>query len=280
MTERLLLYALVAVLLFLIAAQRALSFLSAPASAIEAGRRLEASLALVLAGDPPVAAARRVSDLLRLCHWPRSVKCYVNDGSGLAPDGLSMWPLDLLAKSSCYLALLLPWDVDLGEGWDLRVYQSLEGCAARGLYSCFVPGCSRARQCRQTPRACAPPQVVFPARGAALAIPDFRFALGPPGVIEKLALTWFPSFFAGLLAYPVPTLQLPLPKEGPFLAADPLPGVACDDHVPLSSRDATTLVALGALEGAPGLDPLIWELLFEEPAPYVRLPSDRQVLRR
>ena len=116
-------------------------------------------------------ALRRISALLRLCHWPGSVRCYAQ---GLrSSDSPSVWPLEFLEKSSCHQALLLPWGISLDESWDRHVYQAMRDKAPNALYSFLV-------RSRNDTRASAPPEIVFPSRKVALVVPDFRFALGAP----------------------------------------------------------------------------------------------------
>ena len=252
MAERSGLCALLVLLFFLLATRELLRWGASP----RGGRwRPGGSLALVIAGRPPKYALRRVSALLRLCHWPGSVRCYAQ---GLrSSDSPSVWPLEFLEKSSCHQALLLPWGISLDESWDRHVYQAMRDKAPNALYSFLV-------RSRNDTRASAPPEIVFPSRKVALVVPDFRFALGAPRAVAQLARGWFPSFFAGLVAYPWPTLPIAR-QDGLALALDP----QVYDEVSFTSADRATLLALGA-DGT-SLDPLIWELLFETPAPYVRL---------
>ena len=242
--------ALLVLLLFLLAAR---GLLRRGASPARAARRPGGALALVLVGRAPRYAARRAAALVRLCHWPESVRCYARDSASLG-DGPSVWPLELLEKSACPLAVLLPWDIDPVQSWDWHLCQALHGKKPGALYS------SRLRS-QHGARASAPPEVVFPSRAAGLVVPDFRFAAGPPRAVARVARGWFPSFFAGLLAFPWPTRHL-----ATTIAHD---SQAYGEE--LTSSDRETLLALGADGGGGGLDPLIWQLLFESPPPYLRL---------
>jgi hypothetical protein len=154
--------------------------------------------------------------------------------------------------------VLLPWDIDPVQSWDWHLCQALHGARPGAVYSSLL----RSRHAaRASARASAPPEVVFPSRAAGLVVPDFRFAVGPPCAVARLAGGWFPSFFAGLLVYPWPTLHLPV-----AVAHD---REAYGEEAQLTSSDRETLLALGADGG--GLDPLIWRLLFELPPAYARL---------
>ena len=219
-------------------------------------------LALVLVGVAPAGADHRLTHLLQLCRWPASVTCY-------SASGTDVQPIEALAASRCHVALLVPWDVDLLPEWDLRALLACEGQdVSQHVLSFTVPHCARVEQWR-APAAGQPPQLVSPARSQALAIPDFRFMLSSPVHLARVAEFWFASFFAGLLAYPVPTLDLLSTAGGREpLAVDPVDRAA--QATALTASERTTLVAGGVTSG---LHPDLWPLLFQEPVPWVRVPG-------
>jgi len=169
--------------------------------------------------------------------------------------------------------------------WDVIVRNNITDERSDDLFSILVPGCSRMFQDRFTTSLHVSElvEVVFPARGIALQIPDFRCVVGQPHAIRNLACNWFGSFFAGLLSYPSQTLPAQIPNEFRFLALDPVPGTGSEsERVEMTTTDVATLVALGIIgfDGAPApLHKEIWEYLFDDPAPYIRLPLGRQVLQ-
>jgi len=245
-----------------------------------ARRDREHRIALVLVGPHPLAADARIAAFLRLCRWPASVICFAQcDVAALGSASSPVWPVDLLATSRCTIGVMVPWDIDLASDWDCMATRALsDGGSPSALRSFYVPGSRRIERRRDSSReASPPPEVVFPADRVSLPVPDFRCAIGRPCSLAKLASNWFPSFFAGLLAYPLTTEHLA--QEGTALAADPVPGTGIDDWQPLSETDATTLTAL-AVTGVEGtaLDSFIWRLLLRKPAPYVRLPAARTLL--
>lgn len=250
------------------------------AGAQGARRDREHRIALVLVGPHPLAADARIASFLRLCRWPASVICFAQrDVATLGSASSPVWSVDLLATSRCTVAVMVPWDIDLGAEWDCTATRALsDGGSPSAVRSFYVPGSRRIERRRDSSKvASPPPEVVFPADGVSLPVPDFRCAIGRPCSLAKLASRWFPSFFAGLLAYPLATEHLV--QEGITLAADPVPGTGIDDWQPLSETDATTLTAL-AVTGGEGaaLDSFIWRLLLRKPAPYVRLPIGRALL--
>ncbi len=240
-------------------------------------------MALVLVGPPPPcarAARGRLTALVGRCRWPASVLCYTQPFDGAALD-VRLYPLEALADSPCGAAVAVPWDVDLAVDWDLCI----GGCFSPSstLHSFLVPGCARHDQGRrQAGEALPPPRVVFPARGRAVDIPDFRFVVGRPSELSRYARFWFPSFFAGLLACPLATHLLHVSDpQGPLPAYDPIPGTGCLDRQAITDSERTTLLLLG-LWGSPSdtcaLCPFVWGMLLESPSPYVQLSQGRRVL--
>ena len=245
-----------------------------------ARRDREHRIALVLVGPHPLAADARIAAFLRLCRWPASVICFAQcDAASLGSASSPVWSVELLATSRCTIGVMVPWDIDLGVEWDCTATRALsDGGSPNAVRAFYVPGSRRIERRRDSNKKTSPPpEVVFPADRVSLPVPDFRCAIGRPCSLAKLASNWFPSFFAGLLAYPLTTEHLA--QEDTTLAADPVPGTGIDDWQPLSETDATTLTALAVTGGGgAALDSFIWRLLLREPAPYVRLPAGRTLL--
>lgn len=243
-------------------------------------------VALALVGSPPSTTVMRcrLNAWLKASRWVASVVCYASTDATLQniESSVAMWPLRLLATSTCDLALVIPWDIDLGEAWDENVHRLIPS-ADDVCYSFYVPGCERLHHYRRDFRDCSvPPQLVVPSQNIALQIPDFRCVVARPHLIASYAEHWFPSFFSGLLTYPLETHVPSLPPQSAPLALDPLPGTGNTDVVTLTSEDSSTLLALGISNAQQTDSPLhwdLWRLLLQKPHIYVRLPSERTTLR-
>lgn len=239
-------------------------------------------LALVLVGRAPATAAiiqHRLSRWLNCAKWPKSIVCYATD-ENTSKHSLenSLWPLRHLAASACRLALVIPWDIDLCANWDnllqTGISESHDEC-----YSFCVPGCERMYQSRLSKnKATSLPLLTIRNLNLSFPIPDFRCLVGHPTIVAAYAKNWFPSFFAGLLVYPIKTTQLRL-ADDVSLAFDPIPGHAVRQSQEITPSDLATLMASGIPDaGQFNLDPFIWEILATRPSMHVRLPSDRVVL--
>ena len=258
--------------------------LSLPTIAAQSSPRGRVALALV--GSPPTATVMRcrLRAWLKASRWAASIVCYASADATVLDGGspVALWPLRLLASSTCDLALVIPWDIDLGQAWDENVH-SLIPSAADVCYSFCVPGCERLHHYRREFRDCGdPPELVVPSQNITLRIPDFRCVLARPHLVASYAEHWFPSFFSGLLAYPLAT-QLPsLSLRSTPLALDPLPGSGNADVVSLTAEDCSTLLALGISDRDAEDSPLhldLWSVLLKKPPIYIRLPSERTTLR-
>lgn len=182
-------------------------------------------LSLVLLNAPSAGRAARLAHLLGAARWPTHVE----------------------VDSTAGLVVAMDYDLEPLPRWDEIIWR---GARPGGLASFHVPELQRVERHRAQQRGL--PRIRF--GKTVLQVPDFRAFLGPGPMLEPLLAHWFPSYFWGLLAYP---LHIELCS---VFATDP---VGAGDGK-LRQRDATTLMALG-LSGL--LHESIWRRCLTLPAP-------------
>uniref|UniRef100_A0A6C0BZJ3 Uncharacterized protein n=1 Tax=viral metagenome TaxID=1070528 RepID=A0A6C0BZJ3_9ZZZZ len=244
-------------------------------------------IALALVGTIPTDTVYkcRLTEWMKSARWPTLIVCYGATTTAMSQRVTSVpfWPLRLLSSSTCDLAVVIPWDIDLGEGWDEKLHGFMP--RARDVcYSFYVPGSQRLYHRKRAFSDCSPPpQLIVPSQKVSLRIPDFRCVVAKPHSIASYAENWFPSFFAGLLVYPLRTQTPAFSLQSSAFALDPLPGTGVSEDVTLTTEDASTLLALGISEKQRYTAPLhgdIWDVLLLKPPVYIRLPSNRKTLNK
>lgn len=243
-------------------------------------------IALVLVGQTPspTVVKYRLRSWLSNSRWAASVVCFAPFHTSLEnhPFSVGIWPLRLLSSSTCSVAVMIPWDIDLGVSWDQHLHDILP-ISSNTCYSLGVLGCERLYYHNKTFRDCLPtPRLVIPSHNRSLLIPDYRFVVARPSVIANLAEYWFHSFFFGALVYPYRTSFLKLPADAPCPVFDPLSESGIQDTVSLTDKDFHTLLSLGIADETskqkPALHYDVWKYLMHRPPIYIQISTPSALL--
>ena len=222
------------------------------------GRTVRTALALVGNWHTEAAARAHLQRVLRRCSWPNGTLVYVHPSVAGACAAVHSRVFSISQLSHFPgSATMAVWHMDLCPNWDVVSSREAAFLSDDEVFSFSVPMRIRVMQRDAAQDIAPPPQLHLLDRGIGFVIPDFRCVVGKAGNVSRLALHWFPSFFAGLLMYPVRVVSMSDRLQGRPLVVD-----STETHwrASISKEDSTTLVAAG-VQGYP-LHPWLWAALF------------------